>query len=367
MTKYLIKTVIIGLLFSTTACNKSDRGGGESRTSFDIKSAYGKINASRAVNEALSLRTTPRVKTNYDLAQIQNEPYYKYAWHFAYNQEISSQYGIDPNANIHIEDAWKITRGEGVKVAVIDASYFDWEHEDLRENVMITYNSDEDNNHISNDGQSDEFSHGSTVAGFIASPVNGKGLIGSAPNAKLLLIRQVDPSDSATIKAFEFAKENGAKVINCSWGTNSVSEGVATALSNLKDEGITIIFATGNENQNMDEEFINDESELPSVIGVGATDEYNEVAPYSNYGKNIDIVAPGGNLNENLGILGLDDMGRIGSNIQRSLVNNNYAFTNGTSFASPIVAGVVALMISVNPNLTPYQIRDILINTADRI
>jgi len=367
MIRYLLKFLLLTLLLSTTACDKSNRGGGKSTNSFNLKSAYGKINATKAVNEALNLRSSTRAKTSHDIADIKNEPYYKYAWHFAHNEELASQYGIDKNANIHIEGAWEITRGEGVVVAVIDASYFDWEHEDLRENVMMTYNSDEDNNHISNNGESDEHSHGSTVAGFIASPINQKGLVGAAPKAKLLLIRQVDSSDSATIKAFEYARDNGARVINCSWGTNSVSEGVATALLDLKDDGITIIFATGNESQDMDDEFINDESELPSVIGVGATDESNKVAHYSNYGRNIDLVAPGGNLNQSIGILGLDDIGERGSYTQRSIVDDNYAFSNGTSFAAPITAGVVALMLSANPNLTPNQIRDILINTADKI
>ena len=68
-----------------------------------------------------------------------------------------------------------------------------------------------------------------------------------------------------------------------------------------------------------------------------------------------------------IGVLGIDDMGAKGSDNQNGLVNNNYAFTFGTSFAAPIVAGVVTLMYSVNPNITPKQVRDILIDTAEKV
>ena len=342
MIQNFLKVSMITLLLFSTACNKSSR------------------------TNTQSPRAKPDpIDENYNLSQIQAEPYYKYAWHFAYNQNFSQNNYINPQAHINIEAAWEITRGAGVTVAIIDASNFNWEHEDLRSNVVRIYNSDEDNNHISNQGETDDASHGSTVAGFIASPINGKGLVGAAPSAKLILIKQIDSSDSATIKAFQYAKNNGAQVINCSWGTDNVSEGVANALQELKDDGITIIFASGNAGTNMDYG-INDESELDSVIGVGASNEYNDISKYSSYGSNIDLIAPGGNI-DNLGVLGIDDSGAFGSYLQRGIVNNNYAFTNGTSFSAPITAGVVALMLSANPNLNPYQIREILINTTDKI
>jgi subtilisin family serine protease len=362
--KKFFKLCILSLLLLSAAC-RNDRVIVED--GFDTFRAYGKLNAIKAVNMAQSYNNTAGSDANYDLTQIQNEPYYNYAWHFAYNPNFGQFFGVNQEAHIHIEEAWKITRGEGVTVAVIDASNFDWEHEDLRSNVIRTYNSDEDNNNISNPGDSDDYSHGSTVAGFIASPINGLGLIGAAPEAKLMLIKQIDTSDSATIKAFEYAREHGATIINNSWGTNNVSQAVASALQELKDDGITIIFASGNDGENMDDASINDESELPSVIGVGASNEKNDIAAYSNYGQNIDLIAPGGYLNNSVGILGIDDSGQFGSPVQRSIVSNDYAFTNGTSFSAPLTAGVVALMLSVNPSLTPEQIRDILITTTDKI
>jgi subtilisin family serine protease len=315
----------------------------------------------------------PEPQTNSGIDSIANEPYYKYAWHFNPNADFSQQVDIDPQANIHIEDAWSITKGENVKVAIIDAGDFDVNHVDLRENIIAKYNAD-NKNQIMIDTTEDEASHGSTAAGFIASPINGKGLVGAAPKAQLILIQQVENSDSKTIEAFRYAKELGAKVISNSWGTYNVSQTVENYLQELKDDGITIIFASGNGDENsiaynMDNRDsqgneINDESELESVIGIGATNEENEVTSYSNYGRNIDLLAPGGS---SIGVLGIDNSGYAGSSAQYGFVNNNYAFVQGTSFSAPIAAGVVALMLSVNPSLTPDQIRDILIQTADKI
>jgi len=330
MTGNLLKSLILVLMLGSTGCN------------------LGRSNS------------TPELIDDDTDTTIQSEPYYKYAWHFAYNTNFSHQ--IDKDANIHIEDAWKITKGENVTVAVIDAGDFDVNHEDLRENVIDIYNADNNNHQILD--LTDEPAHGSTVAGFIASPINGEGLVGAAPKAKLILIQQVYDSDSGTIEAFKYAVDHGAKIINNSWGTNHVSEIVADYLQELKDQGITIIFASGNEGANMDVSYIRDESELDSVIGVGASSELNDVTDYSNYGVNIDILAPGG---EYIGVLGIDDTGIAGSSNQLGLVDDDYAFEMGTSFAAPIVTGVTALMLSVNPSLTPDQIRDILIKTADKI
>jgi len=343
------KIALLSFVLFFASCNK------HSRQTIDTKDPT-----------QIKQKPTTDPKDNLTINQIKAEPYYKYAWHLAYNS-FYDDYNIDPESNIHAQGAWKITTGEGVKVAVIDASNFDWQHEEIKENVIVTYNSDENNNKISNQGDSDSPSHGSTVAGFIASAVNGKGLVGVAPNAELILIKQVDSSDKATIKAFEFAKDQGAKIINCSWGTNNVSEAVSSALEDLKDDGVTIIFASGNEGESMDSYDINDESELASVIGVGSSDEHNDIASYSNFGKNIDLLAPGGDTDHNMGILGVDDSGSFGNYYQKGLVNDNYSFVNGTSFSAPIVTGVVALMVSVNPNLTPDEIRYILIQTADKI
>ncbi len=303
-----------------------------------------------------------------------SEPFFPYQWYLEYTQNsFTKTANIDPDANVHILDAWKYTRGRGVKVAVIDNN-FEVTHRDLADNIAVSYNADFNNTNVAND--TDESSHGTATAGFVAAVPNGYGMLGTAPDAKLVLISQMLVDDAATIRAFEYAKNAGAKIISNSWGTGHVSEAVASELAALKEQNITIFFASGNNgpdlyssNQDLDAPGVTDESELPSVIGVGATNESNKLASYSNYGKYIDILAPGG---EFLGLLALDDSG---GQVNNYLINNRYLLKldnahileMGTSFACPIAAGVAALMLSVNPLLTPDQIRTLLIESTEKI
>ena len=313
-------------------------------------------------NESDSNDTTPTPSTG-TIAKAKAEPYFKYAWHLDSSNSILNKkgYQIDENADINVTGAWKVTMGEGVKVAVIDDGA-DVNHEDLKANIYIAYNADKGGNNIQK-----KHSHGNTCAGFIVAPINGKGIVGVSPKSKMIAIKLEDSSDVYTIRAFEYAKKQGAKVISCSWGSYNVSEALVSELKSLYNAGITVLFASGNEGSSLDKAGVNDESEVEWVIGVGASGENNDVTGYSNYGKNIDIIAPGGDTGLSTGILGLDDMGSSGSSEQRDLVNNNYAFTNGTSFSAPVTAGVVAMMYAVNPNITPKQVKEILQSTASKI
>ena len=218
----------------------------------------------------------------------------------------SKGYSIDPNADIHIEEAWNITKGSGVKIAVIDEGFVA-NHEDLAANVIGTYNADTGSNDVSYDGK--DAAHGNTVAGFIAAVANNIGIVGVAPEAKLILIKQENNDDANTIKAFEYAKNQGVKVINCSWGSEHVSQAVSDELKSLYDANITVVFASGNDGKDLDSSGINDESESPWVIGVGASGENNDVTVYSNYGSNIDLISPAGDALDSIGVLGLDDPG----------------------------------------------------------
>jgi subtilisin family serine protease len=297
------------------------------------------------------------------IEEAKAEPYFKYAWHLDASNSIlnSKGYQINEHADINVTGAWGITMGAGVKVAVIDDGA-DVNHEDLEANILIAYNADTGGENI----QTKE-SHGNTCAGFIVAPVNGKGIVGVSPESKMIAIKLEDSSDAYTIRAFEYAKKHGAKVISCSWGSNNVSDAVVSELKSLYNAGVTVLFASGNEGSSLDVQGTNDESEVEWVIGVGASGENNDVTNYSNYGKNIDIIAPGGDTQESIGVLGLDDMGESGYPDETGLINNNYLFANGTSFSTPITAGVVAMMYAVNPNITPKQVKEILTSTATKV
>lgn len=304
--------------------------------------------------------TTPPIDDNQPL-NPHNEPYYQYLWHL--DSANSSLNSIDPEADIHIQEAWSVTKGKGVKVAIIDYG-FNANHEDIRDNVIVTHNIATGGSDVSAPEIPTDGTHGSVCAGFIASPVNSKGIVGVAPEASLIFIKQDGFSDSNTISAFEYAKEQGAKVISCSWGTGAVSQSVAWEIESLYNAGITVVFASGNSGIDYDYRYTYDESELEWVIGVGGTGENNDVTSYSNYGTNIDILAPSGDTDIGVGLLGINEA--IDGD-RFDLVNEQYAFGEGTSFSAPIVVGVVALMYSINPNLTPKEVRDILITTADKI
>ena len=283
----------------------------------------------------------------------------------------SGKYGLaewERQAAIDILPAWAITKGAGVRIAVFDDN-IQANHEDLK--GITVWNVRDGSNSVEPEPDSlgNMYSHGLAVSGLIAAQKNGIGIIGIAPESDLLFIGDGvgEFSDADIVKAFEHARNWGARIISCSWGSYNASQSFENLVKSFYNQGITIVFAAGNDGLNMDTDRyrgrpINDESELPWVIGVSASNSRGVLTTResgsfwsSNFGSNIDIMAPGDR------ILTLDLMGFSDGN---GLTGTNYAFESGTSFSAPIVAGVVALMLSANPNLTPSEIRQIIFDTA---
>ena len=286
---------------------------------------------------------------NMEVFDPYTEPEFKYAWHL---QRVSADYassrGITSDSHINIFSVWnKKIFGSKVKVAIIDYD-FNPDQEDIAPNVIRTYNVDTDSVKV----RKNSSEHGTGVASIIAGSHNKVGTLGVAPKSQLILIDADLSDDASKIKAFYKAKEFGAKVISCSWSTPNVSESVSKTIKELYNDNITIVFGSGNRNYDLDD-WHNSEAELEWVIGVGASTEDNKKAHYSNYGDNIDILAPGGR----------GDGGLVAAKYSTTYTKR----FNGTSASAPIVAGVVALMLEVNPYLTPKQVRKILINTTEKI
>ena len=279
----------------------------------------------------------------------QDPNFFDQMWHINPDSVYQKNGIVEKEADIHLLKAWEKSYGDGIKVAVID-DCFDVEHKDLKENIYKTYDVNNQNSDVSG-----YYCHGTEVASVIGAVKNDFGIVGVAPKVKLILIK-IDleySTESDYVEAFEYAKHQGARVINCSWGSNHEGEILSYEFQELKDAGIITVFASGNDGINLDTYGYDDESEDPNVIGVGATEgETNDVASYSNYGGNIDILAPGGSLE--LGILTLGD-------------DNEYCEVTGTSYASPAVAGVVALMLSLDKTLTFDDIYKKITSTADKI
>ena len=347
-------SIIVASFFIFTACGGGG-GGGSSSNETDTS-------------------TTTQENT------AQATDYSKYAWNIneSIDSNYKSTYKIDDNAHINLSAAWNTTKGkksnaEAIKVAIIDEG-FEVSHPEIKDQIFATYNVMTGTTDVSNTSTS-TFSHGTAVAGVIASKY-----LGVAPEAQLILINidlLDDYQSSSTlteadlITAFQKAVDLGAQVINCSWGGGTVSGILSAKIQELKDKNITVVFSAGNDSSNLDSDGTTDESELSSVIGVGASSVENDITSYSNYGSQIDLIAPaGGNTTDGLlGVLSLDLTGTNGINTstQLGLVNYNYSFVQGTSFSAPTVSGVVALLLAAKPTLTANEIRQILIDTADKV
>jgi len=286
-----------------------------------------------------------------------DDEYFKYQWSLGVptDSEYVSSNNISTSSHINIYGAWNKTRGSGVKVAVIDTN-FNPNHIDLASRVIKTYNVNSNSNNVYIDST---INHGTIVASILAASKNEVGMVGVAPEADLILIGATITDDASKIAAFNYAKDQGAKVICCSWGTYNVSQSVSDVIKEMFDNNITVIFASGNKNESLDN--YNDESMLAHVIGVGATNAQNSRAIYSNYGTGLDILAPGGNA-----ITGLV-AAKVDSSKPATQLDSRYFFAYGTSEAAPVIAGVVSLLLSKKPSLTPKNIQNILTSTASKI
>jgi subtilisin family serine protease len=256
--------------------------------------------------------------------------------------------------------------GKDVVVAVIDSGV-DFTHSDLNDNIWINQKEisgngiDDDCNGYVDDligwdflggdnNPMDSDGHGTHVAGTIAAERNGAGIIGVAFDAKIMPIRVLDRqagSDSSIAQGIVYAANNGADVINLSLGGLAPMPETALAIQYAAERGSMVVIAAGNKQLS--------EPEYPAYyakkwgIAVGAIDENWNMAEFSNWAGQDSrlpyIVAPG-------------------VNIYSTVPNGNYASEDGTSMAAPHVAGVIALMLSANPDLTPTQIRQILTQTT---
>ncbi|WP_298237271.1 S8 family peptidase [uncultured Algibacter sp.] len=204
-------------------------------------------------------------------------------------------------------------------------------------------------------------SHGTHVAGIIAAErKNNKGVKGVANNVKIMSIRSTprgDEYDKDVALAIRYAVDNGAKIINASFGKSYSphSDWVRDAIKYASDKDVLFVHAAGNDSNNIDvkpnfpDDNVNGVEISNTYIRVGAlAPKYgtNMVANFSNYGKqNVDVFAPGGE-------------------IYSTMPENEYEFQGGTSMAAPAVAGVAALIRSYYPSLSAAQVKKILMDSG---
>jgi len=305
-----------------------------------------------------------RENTTVDQNKLIQEPYFGEQWYLEENATFYEANNIDSNASIHFGKRYHYT-GKGVKIAVIDDG-LDVTHPELNGTIVATYDISTHSTNVAHTSMSGY--HGTAVTGIIGANDNGIGIKGIASESQIIFLKYKEGmSDSETIELFNKAQEFGAEIINCSWGTYDVSEAVKEVIQDLAingrdGKGIIIVFATGNNAQDMG----NDESAIPEVIAVGSTDKDNLRSWYSNYGENLDVVTPGG---FDVGITTLDDMGENGM----GTLNDDYLLANdensfiGTSASAPIVSGVIALMLEKDRNITRIEVEEALKSKSDKI
>ncbi len=292
------------------------------------------------------------------------EPYFYQQWYLEENTTFYKENDIEVNASIHFGKSRNYT-GDGIKIAIIDDG-LDITHPEINDSIIATYDI---RTRTVNVAHTSVFGyHGTAVTGIIGARFNRIGIQGIASKSKIIFLKhRENMSDSETIELFNKAKNLGADVINCSWGTYDVSESVKEVIQDLaingrNGKGVVIVFAVGNDSQDMG----NDESAIPEVIAVGSTDIDNLRAWYSNYGENLDVLAPGG---FDVGITTLDNMGENGV----GTLNDDYLLAKdensfiGTSASAPIVSGVIALMLEKNPNMTRTEVEKVLQGKSDKI
>lgn len=274
------------------------------------------------------------------------EPDYYYYFTFTPNDpKYSTQYHLP---NIKADKAWDITRGLlNVYIADVDSGILE-SHPDFAGKIYKAFNLSGDST------MSDKrCPHGTAVAGtFGATTNNGVGVAGVGFNTKIIAIKiksdiycQIKASD--IIAGIKKAADSEAQVINLSLGSPQRSEALGDVIAYALNKGKIIVASAGNSGTS-DKHY---PAAFDGVISVAASNEANKIAIFSTFGTWVDLVAPG------VKIITTENNNNVAT----------YAAVDGTSFSSPIVAGVAALMKSKNPNLTATQVTDILCNTADKI
>ena len=239
---------------------------------------------------------------------------------------------------IEAPDAWDISTGDGIIVAVLDTGV-DGTHPDLVANMVPGWNIFDNN-----DNTADVHNHGTWVAGTIAAAANnGMGSAGVAWSAEIMPVRIAAPDATAFFSTIangiRWAADHGAKVVNVSYSGVAGSSTIRSAAQYLRNKGGVLVVSAGNSGSRLNY------SPSDVIMAVSATNSNDQRPNWSSYGSYVDIAAPG-------------------ESIFTTSRGGGYNFVQGTSFSSPIVAATAALMFSANQELTPADLDRLILSTT---
>jgi hypothetical protein len=315
------------------------------------------------------------------ISTLPNDPEFSRQWDFHNTGETTAAGKGDLDADIDAPEAWAVSTGSrSVIVGVLDTG-ISYSNLDLKENIWSNpgetgqdrSGNDKSTNGIDDDGNGyvddfrgwdfvgndndpmDEHGHGTHVAGTIgAVGNNGIGVAGVNWQVSLVPLQIFDSSGSGDLSgamaALEYATRMGFPITNNSWGGGEFTQAFEDLLKANRDAGSLFVAAAGNDGSNNDTTPTYPASfQVENVISVAASDPLDQLANFSNYGKNtVHLAAPG-------------------VNIFSTYWDSDYYYESGTSMAAPHVAGAAALIKSVWPNLNYQQIKNKIIETVDVI
>ena len=345
-----------------------------------IRGALVSVEPGSAAQTIRSLERDGRVayaEPNFVLrTDVPNDPFMTRLWGLDnLGQTVNWSAGA-PDADIDAREAWSVSTGSpDVVVAVIDTGV-ELAHPDLAANIWVnqgedcpgcrTNGADDDGNGYVDDWRgwdfvngdnnpTDDMGHGTHVSGTIAAVGNnGLGVAGVTWSTKIMPLKFLSAAGTGTvadaISAILYANANGAAILNSSWGGDEFSQALLDAIEQTDANGALFVAAAGNSYVNTDlEPNYPSDYEAENVVSVGATDQFDRRAWFSNYGtRTVDLGAPG-------------------TNIYSAWLGGSYRFQDGTSMATPHVAGAAALAKAVFPGASGIGLKALLLRTVDPI
>ncbi len=275
---------------------------------------------------------------------VPNDPGYPLQWNFA---------------RLDMPALWDVQQGlPAVTVAVVDTGIRRYLQDFSTTAILQGYNTITESLDVDDDN-----GHGTHVSGTVAqSTNNGYGVAGMAWGVSLLPVKALDAAGegfaSDIAEAITYAVDQGSDVINLSIGGGS-SLSIEDAIGYAVANDVVVVASSGNDNISP----VSYPARYPGVIGVGATGyEHDLIAPYSNYGDGLDVVAPGGNLDQTFEASGY---GPVKAGIYQQVTADEIRGYQGTSMAAPHVSALAALLLSKEPDLSAQEVSDIITSSSE--